>query len=66
MSEVDPDLEQVMEWKRAFSAEVNSIPPEKQVEYINRQAEIHLREAGLLHHLVRGYHPYTSEESGRQ
>jgi hypothetical protein len=64
MSEVDPDLEQVLEWKRAVSADINSIPPEKRVEYINRRAEATLREAGLLHHLPRWYHPYTSEETG--
>jgi hypothetical protein len=64
MSEVDRDLEQVMEWKRAVSAEINSIPPEERVEYINRRAEVTLREAGLLHRLVRWYHPYPSREMG--
>jgi hypothetical protein len=64
MSEVDPDLEQVMEWKRAVSAEINNIPPEKQVEYLNRQVDAILREEGMLHLRPRWYHPYTSEEMG--
>jgi hypothetical protein len=62
MNEVDPDLEQVLEWKRVVSAEINRVPPEERVEYINRRAEVTLREAGLLHRLVRWYQPYTPEE----
>jgi hypothetical protein len=64
MNEIDPDMEQVLEWKRAVSAEINSIPPEKRVEFINRRGEATLREAGLLHLLPRWYHPYSSEEMG--
>jgi hypothetical protein len=62
MNEVDEEMEAIYAAKRAYSAELNKVPPGKLAEYINRRADAIIRDMGRPIRRPVWYHPYASKE----
>jgi len=64
-SKVSKAQEEVWEWKEACYQELKDIPPEERMQYIEREANEALEEAGLEKVLVRdGIYKIRRKPSG--